>query len=481
MTSVISSSSMTSSSSIEQPRLPIPYNPLSPSTIVRMKSNGLIHQLYVRQEYDECLKLIESELKVNNQQAEYPLYVKALIYRQRGQIQESLSLFQQATALNPHNIANLKQVGRSLYLLGKHKQAVEVYDEAQRLGVEDWEVYHNKGLCYMYLKQYTDAIDNFKKANLIQKHDATFMQLGKVYTLQENFKEAIDIYLQASEFSPQNPEILTTVGLLYLRMGENDRAFDFLGSSLSFDPKNAKTVLAAGSIMQDHNDMEVALSKYRIAAVQTPNSAQLWNNIGMCFFGKQKYLAAISCLKRALYLDPFEWIISYNLGLVHLNTGQYASAFHYLSASVNLKPDFANSYMYLGVALARLDDFDNACAAYEKALEMEADHTFELNYSISLYSHNQLDKAKLHFKAFKALWDKLENDSKTSDPEVVEQAMELSRLLSIPMTILMPISASHTTTGSGASILRQQLTNSTASSSSASSISSQPKISTVSP
>jgi Bardet-Biedl syndrome 4 protein len=34
--------------------------------------------------------------------------------------------------------------------------------------------------------------------------------------------------------------------------------------------------------------MDVALVKYRIAAVNTPNSAQLWNNIGMCFFGKAK-------------------------------------------------------------------------------------------------------------------------------------------------------------------------------------------------
>lgn len=38
---------------------------------------------------------------------------------------------------------------------------------------------------------------------------------------------------------------------------------------------------------QDHSDMDVALVKYRVAAVLTPNSPQLWNNIGMCFFGKQ--------------------------------------------------------------------------------------------------------------------------------------------------------------------------------------------------
>ena len=52
-------------------------------------------------------------------------------------------------------------------------------------------------------------------------------------------------------------------GLLYLRLGDNSRAFDFLGNSLTHDPRNAKTILAAGSIIQDHNDMDVALIKAR--------------------------------------------------------------------------------------------------------------------------------------------------------------------------------------------------------------------------
>ncbi len=36
------------------------------------------------------------------------------------------------------------------------------------------------------------------------------------------------------------PELLTTVGLLYLRLGENYKAFEYLGNSLTHDPKNAK-------------------------------------------------------------------------------------------------------------------------------------------------------------------------------------------------------------------------------------------------
>ena len=33
-------------------------------------------------------------------------------------------------------------------------------------------------------------------------------------------------------------------------MGENYKAFEYLGNSLTHDPKNAKTILAAGSIIQ---------------------------------------------------------------------------------------------------------------------------------------------------------------------------------------------------------------------------------------
>jgi acyl-CoA synthetase (AMP-forming)/AMP-acid ligase II len=44
-----------------------------------------------------------------------------------------LTTFQAALCLNPTNVNNLKQVGRSLYLLGKHNTALEVFDEAEKL------------------------------------------------------------------------------------------------------------------------------------------------------------------------------------------------------------------------------------------------------------------------------------------------------------------------------------------------------------
>ena len=83
---------------------------------------------------------------------------------------------------------------------------------------------------------------------------------------------------------------------------------------MAFEPNNTKAVLAAGSVAQASQDWDAALSKYKTASVVTPESPQLWNNIGMCFFGKKKFVAAIACLKRANYLAPFDWKILYNLG-----------------------------------------------------------------------------------------------------------------------------------------------------------------------
>ena len=114
------------------------------------KRNWQIHAAFTRGEYSECLGVIEKQLKDTKGLCEYALYIKAMIKRQQGQIQESLQLFQAATCLNPTNIANLKQVARSLYLLGKHKAAIEVYEEAEKTvdtgAKKDWEDQHNKGL-----------------------------------------------------------------------------------------------------------------------------------------------------------------------------------------------------------------------------------------------------------------------------------------------------------------------------------------------
>jgi Bardet-Biedl syndrome 4 protein len=198
-----------------------------------------------------------------------------------------------------------------------------------------------------------------------------------------------------------------------LRVGDSSKALSFLDKSLKINPLDSRTILGWGSITQDNQNTDSSLLKYRIMAVRNPSSCQLWNNVGMCFFSRGDYVSSISCLKRALYLNPFEWIVSYNLGLVYLKTNQYASAFHHFHSSVSLKPDFATSCMYLAVTLARLNDMKSSYGAYEKAISLAGpnDHVIYLNYSITLYNHNEIEKAKQIFNQYEKMFNNIETQN----------------------------------------------------------------------
>lgn len=61
------------------------------------------------------------------------------------------------------------------------------------------------------------SLDSFLKANEIQPHDSTYMMLCKVYVAQDDLASAIRVNTEALEHSPESPELLSNLGLLYLR------------------------------------------------------------------------------------------------------------------------------------------------------------------------------------------------------------------------------------------------------------------------
>ena len=384
------------------------------------------------QEYDECLELIEEVLAEGPSTAEYLLHMKALVKRQHGQVHESSALFQAVTCLNPQNPASLKQAGRSLYLLGRHEAALAVYEQPALDPDDDWELWHNKGLCHASLGRHSEATASFTRANALQPHEATSLQLASSHTSQGDSQKAMEVLTEAIGSSPESAALHTKVGLLHLCRREEMKGFTFLGNALAHEPRDPDAILGAGSIIQEHSDVDVALTKYRTAVAEAPGCAQLWNNIGVCFFSKERHLASIACLKHALSLDHFEWEVAYNLGLVHLSTGQYASAFHFLSASINIKPDFASAYMCLAITLARLNDVENACLAYEQAIELDGNsHLFELNYAITLVLNGKDDRAREHFARFhqKRHHAQLESEAQQADADLGARRAALAKRL----------------------------------------------------
>jgi len=174
------------------------------------KYNWLLHIMYGRGEYQNMQQFIRIQSYKNS----YMTYVQALVYRQEGRINEALELFQKCVIENPCLI-NIKQVAKSLALLGRYRTAIDAYKEALTHTTNDWEIFHNLGLCYLHLNELSEAKQYFLQALQISEiQEGSYLALGKVLISENERDEAEAVYERGVRRNPESPELFTQIGLM---------------------------------------------------------------------------------------------------------------------------------------------------------------------------------------------------------------------------------------------------------------------------
>ena len=116
----------------------------------------------------------------------------------------------------------------------------------------DWEILHNQGICYARLGDIPAAKSHLKEAIDVGQQHRSYMQLGRVLLEEGGIEQAISVYKEALAISAEDAELMTTLGLLYLKNNKHQEAFEYLGNSLAYSPTEHKAILAVGSVMQKH-------------------------------------------------------------------------------------------------------------------------------------------------------------------------------------------------------------------------------------
>ncbi|XP_064547866.1 Bardet-Biedl syndrome 4 protein homolog [Drosophila montana] len=382
----------------------------------------LLHIYFTRRQFEHCRRLIARELN-RHLNAEYLYFVQGLIEREDGNNIEALRNLQKAAELNTRNIETYKEIGRTLYNMGRFGQALSVFREAEQQSPrKDHEIYHYLGeLLYrsaatqpqleLARQQQHEARGYFELAVQAGKKLESYVRLAELYRKDKDYQKAIDVLETCLHLTPENAEVLTEISVLYLKINETQKAFDRLAEIVNIERNCApKGLLALGAILQSRNDVDAALSKYSQIADTEPEIAELWNNIGLCFFKKQKFIAAVSSLRKSVWISPLNYNALYNLSLIYIASEQYASAFHTLAAAINLRKDNAECYMLLGLCLRKLEDLENAFVALERACSLASGQQqlggqqrhplVFLNFALFCYETGRLALAAEHYSRF---------------------------------------------------------------------------------
>ncbi len=363
--------------------------------------NFLVHQYFIRNDFESCFEVLSKYSKNKSGfESPYSIIIKGLIARSGGRLSESLSLFKDCHALYRYSNDTsyiLKEIGKTFYLLGKMSDACDIYNNVLHKNKDDWDCYYHIGLIFLNKKKFDKAEELINMALNLNPCKDVLIASGKIYLKKGITDEAIKRFEDALTLSPNDINLMSTLGSLYLKSKDYDRAIDYFNKVLEVDKKYSKSLMGLASIIQQNGNFEEAYNLLSMGYSSNNNSAYLWNNLGLWFFAKEKKIFAATCLKRALYLAPFEWYISFNLGLVYLKNEQYVTAFVHMNTAANLSKNQPHVYLYLAIICSELNNDGNAKNCFERALSLKEDPIILFNYIIFLFKKKLFNEAAEKF------------------------------------------------------------------------------------
>ncbi|MDP6539514.1 MAG: tetratricopeptide repeat protein [Planctomycetota bacterium] len=119
--------------------------------------------------------------------------------------------------------------------------------------------------------------------------------------------------------------------------------------------------------------VRAAIEEARAAVAAAPDSAHAWGRLGMVCDAHERNAAAEVCYGRARALDPDDFRWPYHLARVRgLSGADPAEVADLFREALARRPDHAAGHFRLGRVLANAGDLEGACAAYERAVELDA-------------------------------------------------------------------------------------------------------------
>lgn len=118
-----------------------------------------------------------------------------------------------------------------------------------------------------------------------------------------------------------------------------------------------------------------SIQEARIATALSPKSAQNWEVLAAIYrqisgVAEDALTFSLDSYGRAIQNDPMNPQLRLNVGGVYYSVKNYDLAIRFFSDAVNLKPDFANGYYNLAVALREKGDLQGAQLAAEQVIRL---------------------------------------------------------------------------------------------------------------
>lgn len=164
--------------------------------------------------FDVAKKLISKKLAKNPDDVSV-LKLSGNVHMSLDDYSSAYNDYNKAVQQMPNDKTLLYLTGKSLRLLNKPYQALEILKKSTLMGNESPDVYYELGLCNHSLRNFEDAIENFKYALLFDPDSAIiWSSLGATYQRLGRLDASYRAYNESLRINPDNDDIKSILKIL---------------------------------------------------------------------------------------------------------------------------------------------------------------------------------------------------------------------------------------------------------------------------
>ena len=203
-------------------------------------------------------------------------------------------------------------------------------------------------------------------------HADSLHLLGVIAYQQGRMPEASDLIGQALSVNDAAPSYHANLGLVRRAEGRLDEAEACQRRALALMPDYPEAHNNLGLVLQEQARGGDAVLHFRRALALRPDLPEAHNNLANVLEEQGRLDEAEAACARALELRPDFPEALNSMGVIRTRQDDIRQAADFYRRAIALKPDFAEAHVNLGHALKSLGRFDEAQAAYRRALGGDA-------------------------------------------------------------------------------------------------------------
>lgn len=104
--------------------------------------------------------------------------------------------------------------GNKLYNTKQYSKAIDLYKKSIEVNENEACAYYNSGVCFLKLKEYDNAIKMIKKAIEVQAESKYFFNLAYCYAMKEDTKKALIYFNLAWSIDENDDECEKAINLI---------------------------------------------------------------------------------------------------------------------------------------------------------------------------------------------------------------------------------------------------------------------------